>query len=58
VDDALTARQQVHHWTVPLQLNSTVAFLINVVLHRIFGWAATPVKIDYNQVSSRKLPHM
>jgi hypothetical protein len=37
MDGALTTRQQVRHWTALLQLDSTVAFLINVVLHHIFG---------------------
>jgi hypothetical protein len=49
-----------------LQFGSTVVFLINVLLHRIFGCAADPAtrrcqtrrhpaKIDYSEVSFRKL---
>jgi hypothetical protein len=38
LDDALAARQHVRHWTAPLHLGSTIAFLINVILHSIFGW--------------------
>jgi hypothetical protein len=53
--------------TAPLQLGSTITFLIKVVQHRIYGWAATPaspphsrqtcchpVKYDYSQVSFKR----
>jgi hypothetical protein len=60
---ALTARQHVRHWTAPLQLGNTVAFLIN-----IFRWEAAPasppqcshthhhpVETEYSQVKENLL---
>jgi hypothetical protein len=62
---AFAAWTKPSQWTAPF--NSAVTFLINVVLHRIYRWAAAPaspphsrqtcchpVKIDYSQVSFKR----